>query len=104
MFLSVSGEHANRRHEISQTQKGQFRIRVSHRLTERQRADPRSVRRSAFLQGPATLVVWSVQPFSYLGIHQRGVQWVGVVLYDKQPIMLCKPLHPVSTAPPFDES
>ena len=29
---------------------------------------------------------------------------MGVVLYNKQPIIQCTPLHPVSTAPPFDES
>ena len=39
------------------------------------------------------------------GCSGRGVQWMGVVWYYivKQPIVSCKPLHPVSTAPPFDE-
>ena len=38
------------------------------------------------------------------GCSRRGVQWMGVVLYNKTAsYILCKPLHPVSTAPPFDE-
>ena len=32
------------------------------------------------------------------------VQWMGVILYSKIVCKSYKSLHPVSTAPPFDES
>ena len=40
------------------------------------------------------------------GCSGRGVQWMGVALYNKlvYHIISCKPLHPVSTATPLDES
>ena len=37
------------------------------------------------------------------GCSRRGVQWMGVVLYNKL-VIPYKSLRPVSTAPPFDES
>ena len=38
------------------------------------------------------------------GCSGKGVQWMGVVLYDKLVYSIIQSLHPVSTAPPFDES
>ena len=46
-----------------------------------------------------------------LGIHQRAVQSEGgavdggsIIVITRQPVIERKPLHPVSTTPPFDES
>ena len=38
------------------------------------------------------------------GCSGRGVQWMGVVLCSKTAYNKCEPLHPLSNAPPLDES